>query len=131
MSQENVELAHRGVDAFNQRDLDAVLELMDADVEAIALEVEMEGRYHGHAGIRRWYAGLIDTIPDIAIEVVEMRDLGGQTLAALRLTGHGARSDTPTEIPLWILAEWRERKAVRWKAYGTEAEALEAAGLSE
>jgi hypothetical protein len=91
----------------------------------------MEGRYHGHAGIRRWYAGLVDTIPDIAIEVVEMRDLGNQTLAALRLAGHGARSDTPIEIPLWVLGEWRDRKAVWWKAYGTEAEALEAAGLSK
>jgi ketosteroid isomerase-like protein len=131
MSEENVELAHRAVDAFNQRDLDAVLELMDADVEAIAPEVEMEGRYSGHAGIRRWYAGLIDTIPDVALEVVEMRDFGGLRLAALRLAGHGARSDTPTEIPLWILAEWRDRKAVRSKAYRTEAEALEAAGLEE
>jgi ketosteroid isomerase-like protein len=131
MSQENVELAHRFVDAFNQRDLGAVLELMDADVEGIALEVELEGRYHGHAGIRRWYAGLMDTIPDIALEVVEMRDLGDQTLAALRLAGHGALSDTPTEVPLWVLGEWRARKAVRWKAYGTEAEALEAAGLAE
>jgi hypothetical protein len=54
MSQENVELHHRAIDAFNQRDFAAFLEMTDAEVEAIALEVEMEGGYHGHAGIRRW-----------------------------------------------------------------------------
>ena len=33
MSQENVELTYQAYDAFNRRDLDAVLALMDADVE--------------------------------------------------------------------------------------------------
>ena len=131
MSQENVELAHRAADAFNRRDLDAFLELTDADVEILALEVEMEGAYHGHAGARRWWEGLIDAIPDVAIEVVEMRDLGDLTFAALRLRGHGARSDTPTEIPLWLLGEWSDRKVVWWKAFATEAEALEAVGLRD
>jgi SnoaL-like domain len=60
MSRENVELTHRAIDAFNQRDLDAFLALMDADVEFIALEVEMEGGYHGHAGMRRWWGSLVD-----------------------------------------------------------------------
>ena len=129
MSQENVELAHRAVDAFNRRDLDAFLELTDADVEIHALEVEMEGAYHGHAGVRRWWEGLIDAMPDVAIEVVEVRDLGRLTLAALRLRSHGARSDTPTDMPLWLLGEWRDGQCVWWQAFGTEAEALEAVGL--
>ncbi len=131
MSQENVELAHRAVDAFNRRDLDAFLELTDADVEIHALEVEMEGAYHGHAGVRRWWEGLIDAMPDVALEVVEVRDLGRLTLAALRLRSHGARSDTPTDMPLWLLGEWRDGQCVWWQAFGTEAEALEAVGLSE
>ena len=48
--------------------------------------------------------GLIDAMPDVAVEVVEVRDLGRLTLAALRLRSHGA-SDTPTDMPLWLLAE--------------------------
>ena len=43
MSQENVELIHRSVDAFNRRDLDAYLALMDEDVEAIPRVAAMEG----------------------------------------------------------------------------------------
>jgi hypothetical protein len=33
MSQENVEIAERGLDAFNQRDLEALRALNDPDVE--------------------------------------------------------------------------------------------------
>ncbi len=131
MSQENVELHRRAIDAFNQRDFDAFLELTDADVEAIALEVEMEGGYHGHAGIRRWWESLFDIFPDYAAEVVEVRDLGDVTLAAVRLHGHAARSDTPTDMPVWLPTEWRDGKVVWWGAYPTEAEALEAVGLRE
>jgi ketosteroid isomerase-like protein len=131
MSQDNVALLHRAADAFNRRDLHAMLELMDPDVEILALEVEMEGAYHGHAGVRRWWEGLIDAMPDVAVEVVEVRNLGRLTLAALRLRSHGARSDTPTDMPLWILAEWRDGQCVWWQALATEADALEAAGLGE
>ena len=53
MSQENVELAYRVVDAFNRRDLDAYLAVMDDDVEIVSLLAAMEGGYHGHDGLRR------------------------------------------------------------------------------
>ena len=32
---------------------------------------------------------------------------------------------------MYLVAEWRTRKIVRWGAFASEAEALEAAGLSE
>ncbi len=36
MSQENVELTYRALDAFNRRDFDAFLALMDDDVEVFS-----------------------------------------------------------------------------------------------
>ena len=42
MSRENVELVHRAFDAFNRRDWDAFLGLMDPDVEALAFLAAME-----------------------------------------------------------------------------------------
>ena len=52
MSLENVELTYRAFDAFNRRDFDALLALMDDDVESVSRLVPMEGRYHGHEGMR-------------------------------------------------------------------------------
>ena len=131
MSRETVELHRRVLDAFNRRDLDGVLALMDGNVEANSQLVAIEGGYHGHDGIRRWWANLLDTLPDWTLEVVEVRDLGDSTLAVLRTTGHGAGSHIPIEQRAWNPATWREEKCVRWSSHETEAEALEAVGLRE
>ena len=87
MSQENVELTYRAFDAFNRRDLDASLALMDDDVEGMPRTVFMDGSYHGHDGMRRWWDNWLDTFPDFRIEVVEVRDArrpDGRSLARSR-----------------------------------------------
>lgn len=126
-----MELAYRAYDAINQRDLDGLLALVDEEVEAVSRLVAIEGGYHGHAGMRRWWSNVLEVIPDYAIEVLEVRDLGDLTLAALRPSGHGAGSGTPIDELQWQLVEWRHRKVVWWSVYPTEAEALEAAGVRE
>jgi|ERR671911_1620284 ketosteroid isomerase-like protein len=131
MSRQNVELTHHAYDAVNRRDRDVFLTLMDADVEAVSILVGMEGDYHGHAGIRRWWESLLDVFPDFAIEVIEVRDFGDWTLGTLRIRGHGADSDTPVDMSLWQVARWRRGKCVRWRSYGPQAEAFEAVGLRE
>jgi ketosteroid isomerase-like protein len=133
MSQENVELACRAFDAFNRRDLDAYLALMDDDVEAVPRAVAMEGgdNYHGHDGVRRWWEDLFAVFPDFTVEVVEAHDLGDVTLALLRQRARGAGSDTPTEESIWNAARWRRGKCIWWRTFDVRAEALEAVGLSE
>jgi hypothetical protein len=131
MSRENVELLGQATDAMNRRNLDGFLALMDAEVEAVSRLVAIEGGYHGHDGIRRWWENLLDVFPDFKIEVVEVREIGDRTFAVLRNRAHGGGSDIPLEQTLWHVAEWRDRKVIWWSAHLTEAEALEAAGLSE
>ena len=82
MSQENVELVYQAYDAFNRRDMCAYLALADADVEVGSRLAAMEGGYHGHEGIRRWWQNMLDASPDRTIEIVEVRDLGDVTLTA-------------------------------------------------
>jgi ketosteroid isomerase-like protein len=131
MSEENVELAHRVVDAFNRRDLDALLALMDDDVEFVPPLASIEGQYHGHAGIRRWWEGQFSGLSDFTVEVIEVRDLGDLTVTLVRNRAQGAVSNAPVEERLWFVGEWREGKAIWSQSFRTEADALEAAGLSE
>jgi len=128
-SHENAELAHQAFAALNRRDLSAFLGLMDDDVEASPRVGAIEGGYHCHDGIRRWWEQLIDFLPDVVIENVALRDLGEVTLAALRMRRHGAGGNTPLDETFWSVAEWRDGKCVWWGDYGTEAEALQAVGL--
>ena len=131
MSQENVELGYRAIDALNRRDLDALLELMDEDVESVSRIVAMEGGLHGHDGVRRWWKSWFDAFPDYRMEVVEIRDSGDVAVATLRAVGHGAGSDLPVDDTIFQATRWRDRKCVWWQVFRTKAEALEAVGLSE
>jgi ketosteroid isomerase-like protein len=127
----NVELALRAYDAFNRRDWDAFVALMDDDVEIVTRIAAIEGRRHGHAGMRGWWDAMLAAFPDYDTEVVEVRDLGDVTLAPLRAVGHGAGSEVPFEDLLWHACRWRRGKCVLWRAFETEDEALEALGPRE
>jgi hypothetical protein len=131
MSQENLELAYRAYDAFNRRDWDAMLALVDDEVVIESRLVAMEGGYHGREGLRSWWNDFLGTFPDYTCEVEELRDLGDVTLGHIRGWGHGAASDTPIVDPFWQPIRWRDGKCVWWRNCSTEAEALEAAGLRE
>jgi ketosteroid isomerase-like protein len=131
MSEGNVELTYRAFDAFNRRDFDALVGLMDDDVEISSRLVPFEGSYHGHDGVRRWCQDLIEAFPDWNPEPMEVRDLGNVTLGKVRYRGHGGESGAPVDLMIWQVAEWRDRKIVRFSSHDSEAEALEAAGLSE
>jgi ketosteroid isomerase-like protein len=136
MSQENVEILHGAFDAFNRRDLDAFLALCDPEVEFISywMQVEGGGPYRGHAGVRKWWEGLLAVYPDFTGEIEEVRDLGDRTIARAHVHGRGVESDVPIDLsdqPMWQVAEYRYGKVIGWHFFGSEADALEAAGLPE
>ena len=131
MSQENVEAVHQVFDAFNRRDLDAALALMDDDVEGFPRIAAIEGAYHGHEGMRRWWRNLLDAFPDFTVEVGEVRERGDLTVAAVCLRGQGAGSDTPTEQAVWTVGRWLRGKCIWWRNFTMQEEALEAVGLPD
>lgn len=130
MSGQNSELSSRAVDAFNGRDLDALLQLVDPEVEFVPLQAEMEGEeFRGHEGVRRWWANLLGIFPDFMAEIDAVRELGDVTVTRLRLRGQGMESDAPMEQVDWQATKWRDGKAVWWQTFRSEAAALEAAKL--
>jgi ketosteroid isomerase-like protein len=132
MSQENVELTHRVYDAFNRRDLDSLLALMDPEVETTSRLIGFSGRsYYGHSGVRAWWRDLHAIFPDFSAEILEVRDPGDFVIVHVWTRGHGLDSGTPFEDRLWQASEWRHGKVVWWQMFGTEADALEAVGLRE
>jgi ketosteroid isomerase-like protein len=132
MSQENVELYRRGIEAFNRRDLEAFLALAHPDVVGISRVLAIEGdSYRGHDGTREWWNDLLGVFPDFTIEVVWVRDAGDLTVSELRNSAHGEGSPAPLEDLVWQVTEWRDGRVVRWQMYESEQSALDAAGLSE
>ena len=131
MSQENVELFNRALAAMNDRDFDAFAGLMADDVEATPRIAAIDGSYRGPDGIRSWWTSLFDAFPDLTFGVVQLRDLGEVTIAAIHMYGRGVGSDVPIDETVWHVAWWRHGKSTRWGLYNTEHQALEAMGPSE
>jgi ketosteroid isomerase-like protein len=132
MSQENVELAHRSFEAISRQDLDGFLALMDRDVVAVPRILAVEGgALRGHDGIRTWWESIFGAFPDFDAEVISVRGVADLTISNIRVHGHGEGSATPFEDNIWVVSRLRDGKAVRWENLRSEAEALEAAGLSE
>ena len=133
MSEENVELHYEAIDAFNRRDLDALLALADPDIEWFPRIAELEGGgpYRGHDGVRRWWEDLFGVFPDFSAKVEEVQDLGDVTVTRVRQHSQGVGSDAPADQTQWIVTEWRHKKGIWWRVFLNEADAVAAAGLRD
>ena len=125
VSESNVDLHHRSIDAVNRRDLEAFLALSDPDVEVVSRIVAVEGGLRGHDGVRRWWKSWFESFPDYTIEVLAVRDLGDVTIATMRAVGHGAGSELPFEDNIWLACRWRDGRCTWWQVFRDEAEAIE------
>jgi ketosteroid isomerase-like protein len=130
MSAENVETVRRLVEAFNDRDLDALLAAIDPDAELQTLRAELEGRsYRGHEGMRRLLADFDQDWEYVRVEAEELRDAGDEVVVLGRLHARGRTSHIDLDVPMGFLWRFRDGKAVYGKTFSERADALRAAGL--
>jgi uncharacterized protein len=135
MSQENVEAYKRGLDAFNRRDVDAMLEELDPDVVMhLALPAMFGGEataFRGHDECRKFLGDLDEAFAEFQVEISEVRDLGERLVTIGRLRGRGKESGADVESPIGYVIDFKNGKVVRYRDYFDPNEALEAARLSE
>jgi ketosteroid isomerase-like protein len=132
MSQENVEMARRGYDAYNRGDVDAAVSDFAADCEFIPSGALPGGRgvYRGPEGYKQFVGWLRDEFEDAHLDLNEVIDAGDLVLASLTVRGRGRQSGAETRWDLWQVWTIRDCRFVRGQAFTDKTEALEAAGLS-
>ena len=133
MSEENVELTLLAIDAWNRRDAEASVALLDEEGAWFpAIEGNSEGRstYRGDAGVRRYFEDLAKYSDASRAEFSELHDLGDQVLGLGHLSMRFT-SGIKLEQEVGLLHTWRNGKCVEARTFLSHADALEAAGLSE
>jgi ketosteroid isomerase-like protein len=130
MSQENVEVVRRLLDAVERDDRPAALACLDPALEWVPLRAATEGAYRGHAGFEKFWADTDENFETFEPQF-ELRDLGDRVLAWGTLHVRGSGSGVETDIPTGGIFEVREGGIVRWQDFGSKEEALEAVGLSD
>jgi ketosteroid isomerase-like protein len=133
MSEENVELIRRQLDAFTRGDRTAWLASLDEDYEITPIGDWPDARVirGGEAG---WdfYLDVAQTLGYYGRIHVEFVDGGGdKVLAHQRHEGRGQASGVDVEADYWLVITLREGKVLRDQWFTDRAEALEAAGLRE
>jgi ketosteroid isomerase-like protein len=124
----NVDVVRRMFAAFAERDLDAMLPVMDSDVEFLPVTANLTTGgvpYRGHDGIARYLDDVARVWPELRLFPDELRDGGSVVVALGRVVarGGGMIIDQPTG---WVFS-LRDGLIVRAHVYGSHEEALAAA----
>jgi ketosteroid isomerase-like protein len=135
MSEENVEIVRRGFETGNRREVEAMIELLDPEIEwHSALLMSLEGEaavYRGHEGIRTFFGDLDELFDRVHAEYPEIRDLGDRVVGIGRIRMRGKGSGAETESPIVTVVDLKNGKATQVRTYLDPKQALEAAGLTE
>ncbi len=133
MSQENVELVRRSLEAFPRADMEEMLSYMDPEGEFhSAIVGGAEGNvYVGHEGFRRWLADSFESFEDLRNEWTEFRDLGDRVLSIGRVKARGRGSGMELDSPIGFVFTVRRGMVTRAEGFLSRAETLEAAGLRD
>ncbi len=131
MSRENVDLARRGYEAFARRDLDAVFELFDPEIEAHDPPEMPDAAIHrGHEAVRRDWEQTYELFEDFSVEVEETLDRGDDVIVFLRYRGRGRESGAEVEASMTHVWTVRDGKATRLRQFVDREKALSTLGLS-
>ena len=133
MSQENVEIVRRLIEAWNSNEPDTVIDILDPGIVLDATRRLVNPKtYTGIQGMRRMLAESHEVWEEFRMEPDELVDAGDRVVAIGRWVGRGAGSGVEVQLPVADVFTLHDGRIVRSEIGFTDrAEALEAAGLSE
>lgn len=131
MSQENLELVRRGVDAYASLDVETLFEIADPGIEWKQLEAPDVA--HGFEGVAEQMVRWNETWENPSIEAEEYIDGGDQIVVVIRHRGRGRASGIEMDMASYHVFTVGGGKIVAMHEYGPgkRAEALKAAGLPD
>ncbi len=133
MSQENVEVVRKSVDAVNRGEIEEVLAFIGTDAELhSAIVGGAEGNvYRGHDGFRKWFAESTASFEQLDTQLTEFRTVDDRVIAFGRIYARGRESGLELDSETGWVFTVRRGKVVKAEGFLSRADALEAAGLSE
>jgi ketosteroid isomerase-like protein len=118
MSAANVETVRRALGLFSTGEAVAFAELTTPDVEWKTGLGAIEGEiFHGHEGVRTYFARLASAWDEFHFLADEVRDLGDTVLVLGRLEGRGRGGGVPVDSPVGAVWDLRGGEIWRLRAY--------------
>ena len=132
MSQANVEVVKRVIDAYNQRDLAGLEALTHPDVELdwSASRGFVAGVYRGFDEFQRFWKSYFDAFEEIAAEAERFID-AGESVVVPNMVHIRGRDGIEVSARSAIVFTFRSHRITRICLYQETGEALKAVGLRE
>ena len=133
MSQENVELARRALDAFHRRDKAAFLALCDPDYEWVPpADWPETAPVRGSEAVWAFLLELDEPWEAGTYEIAELFGCGGDKVVMhVRRHVRGKTSGVEADFDYWHVGTWRDGKGLRSEWFGDREAALQAATRAE
>ena len=134
MAEEHIETIRRGIEAFNRRDIETMLEMVAPEVEwRPPAQLPGAGVYHGPDGVRQSVADLLEAFGDLRAEPERFIDAGDRVIGLYWWRGRGSASGISVDafdVPVGVIATMNALgKATDVRFFTTWEEALEIAGV--
>jgi ketosteroid isomerase-like protein len=128
MSQENVEIMRRAMDAWTEGDLADAIAFVHED--AIIRPI-IGPEWHGPQGLLDMFTDWVEGFDQFSMTAEEFIGAGDRVVVRVRQEGRGSSTGVPVEVVFWFVYTWRGEKIIRFEMFEDREPALEAAGLSE
>jgi uncharacterized protein len=133
MSEENVEVVLKQIEAFNRGDVDAFVALVSPDVEweDAMFYSEISRTYRGKDELREWFLQVREPWESFHVEADEIREAEDWVLIGGVITARGKGSGVDTQLRGWLVFWVRDGMIAKRQPFLDHEEALEAAGLAK
>jgi ketosteroid isomerase-like protein len=132
MSEENVAIVLRSVDAFNEGGLEATAEFAHPEIEFQEPPTQPAPRTaRGQEAVLETFASFDEAWEEHRSEVKDVQALTEDEVLLSSVEHFRGRDGMEISAPCWTIYTFRDGKIVKLRPFWDRAQALEAAGLSE
>jgi ketosteroid isomerase-like protein len=131
MSQENVEIVRSWNSSYNQRDMDALIELTDPNFEFRSVFLPMESHFRGHEGLAAYFAAVEDAYERFEVIPHDYVDAGAAVLLLCHIEWRGKESGAEGKAPIAVCAWLKAGRVFHIESYADRRDGFRAVGLSE
>jgi ketosteroid isomerase-like protein len=133
MSESNLEIARRVLDAFGRREVVAVLALLDSKVvffAPTAIAARHPTTYRGHEGVRLYFDHVARVWDELEVEPHDFKDAGEFVVALGKVRGRLKDGGGTVEDDVAWAWKVKDGKVIWGRVYTNPQDALADAGLA-
>ena len=131
MSQANLEIVRRSLEAFNSKGVDGLAHFWHPDIDWRAIEGAPDdvGVFTGQEAMRRYFGEWLEMFDEARNEPEEFIEAGDQIVVVQHASGIGKRNGIPVDMRYAVVYTVQDGKIVRGREYAMRTQALKAVGL--